>query len=221
MTYILGARCIDGVALIADKIVTIDDGKEKSLTTKLFSDFDNRIIGYSGSRVYFEKFLNQIHIKITPDLTNYEFLKVLSDEMDSYSKYKNFLFDIIIAIYDNKNSKAILKYLPSYGGISTCDTYEVIGSGKPYGMQFLRKYWNKSLNMHEVGYLGYFIIKLIEINGLDLTVGTQNEYPSIWFIPDTSKPFQPTDIILKEYERTIQNKVEEYNKINSNFKIIP
>ena len=61
MTYILGSRCSQGVVLVADKkIIATDGGAEYKYNYKLFSELENMIIGYSGSRHIFDLFRNDL-----------------------------------------------------------------------------------------------------------------------------------------------------------------
>ena len=60
MTFILGARCKDGVVLISDKKVTLDYGADFDYREKLFGDLRHVIIGSSGSTDTFEYFRGYI-----------------------------------------------------------------------------------------------------------------------------------------------------------------
>jgi 20S proteasome alpha/beta subunit len=54
MTFILGAKCTDGVVLIADKKITIECGADFDYTDKLHGVLRHVIFGASGSPDTFE-----------------------------------------------------------------------------------------------------------------------------------------------------------------------
>lgn len=59
MTFILGAKCLDGVVMVADKKVTIDCGADFDYTDKLHGVLKHVIFGASGSPESFELFKGQ------------------------------------------------------------------------------------------------------------------------------------------------------------------
>ena len=50
MTFILGARCTDGVVLVGDTRFTIDDGIDWIYDYKIFGNYDGLLIGFAGIR---------------------------------------------------------------------------------------------------------------------------------------------------------------------------
>lgn len=54
MTFILGAKCLGGVVMVADKKVTIDCGADFDYTDKLHGVLKHVIFGASGSPESFE-----------------------------------------------------------------------------------------------------------------------------------------------------------------------
>ena len=54
LTVIIGAKCSDGIVMIADRKVTDMTGRTKCYTNKIFRDLEHIIIGYGGG----EKHLN-------------------------------------------------------------------------------------------------------------------------------------------------------------------
>ena len=82
MTFILGARCMNGVVLVADrKITKFDDGLTFDYGDKLFAELSHIVFGSSGSTRYLwiisSKIRNHIRTQtvnvknIIPILTNY------------------------------------------------------------------------------------------------------------------------------------------------------
>ena len=60
MTYILGARCKDGVVLVADRRFTVDEGSQYEYDNEILSNIPGIVIGFSGSRGVFEDFRNKV-----------------------------------------------------------------------------------------------------------------------------------------------------------------
>ena len=56
MTYILGSRCKDGVVLVADTKITVDDGARYDYDDKITGDIRGVLIGFSGNKEPFTEF---------------------------------------------------------------------------------------------------------------------------------------------------------------------
>ena len=77
---------------------------------------------------------------------------------------------------------SIRHFLPD-GRVEIVTTYRAIGTGTPYGSILLNTCLKPDMTMKEVAELGSFIIKYIEDNKLDLTVGVGDLKPQIWYMP--------------------------------------
>jgi 20S proteasome alpha/beta subunit len=69
MTYVLGARCVDGVVLVADRQVSYEDGATVKFEPKISREKGGFFVGYSGS-----------------DITNLNFRYKLSNAIDEFVK---------------------------------------------------------------------------------------------------------------------------------------
>lgn len=192
MTLILGSKCIDGVVLVADKIVTNQtDGLNFYFAEKLFSVMDNVVVGSSGSSGNYELFRNHITAYLNRNKSKAnidDILLTLSNQTYALNeryrtRHSSAIFDILVAI-GYKNRPATLTYLNSFGLLSPEGKYRLIGSGTRYAKAFLEQIWNKDMTMTKVAEIGYFVIKYIEQLKLDHTVGLDTGGPQIWFIPD-------------------------------------
>lgn len=56
MTYIVGAKCTDGVVLVGDKKITLGEGTEHSYAKKIFSPLTSIVIGSSGASGMYRTF---------------------------------------------------------------------------------------------------------------------------------------------------------------------
>jgi 20S proteasome alpha/beta subunit len=194
MTYILGSMCSDGVVLVSDRKITLEQGAISAYEDKLFLGDLWTVVGSSGVLGLFEKFRENLAIYIAspgrestvPALTAQ--IEVLTRELNE--KYRDILrgqdFDVLLGIKTTANSE--LKYVYPFGfaeGVRRC---KAIGHGEPYGSFFLKHWWQPSMTMLEVAELGYFIIKCIQEFELDNTVGIGDDYPQVWLIPHKQPP---------------------------------
>jgi hypothetical protein len=74
------------------------------------------------------------------------------------------------------------------------------------------------MTMEDVAELGYFIIKYIETNELDLAVGIGDKRPQIWFLPNAfnanGKPRyeQPSQALLDKFETNNRLRLQRYQQ---------
>jgi 20S proteasome alpha/beta subunit len=195
MTYILGARCRDGVVIVAERKFTINYGADYEYDSKMVGEIGGTIVGFSGGRRTFELYRTEIRTYVRQYQEDHgtgaprdEFVLKNSEIMSRlYNRFHNREdnFDALIGLTDNPSK---LKYFYPDGGLEPVNTYKAIGSGEPYGSIFLKNLYNPTKSMEEVAEIGYFIIKYIEAFQLDLTVGVSNtppnDKPEVWFIPD-------------------------------------
>lgn len=189
MTFILGAKCPDGVVMVGDRRVTAADGSARELRDKIFFDVDNVVWGAAGVLNYFESFKERVRVAIIDrggQIPARHFLPLVEDVhgklIQTYGPYFINQFQILIA----PRSGAIteLYAVEGVGGHSTVTEYRTIGSGSPYAELFLKKLWKRNMGMKQAAELGYFVIKLIERNRLDETVGIGEGHPQVWFLPN-------------------------------------
>lgn len=194
MTYILGSVCSDGVVLVSDRKVTLEQGAISEYEDKLFLNDPYTVVGSSGVSGLFEKFRENLAMYIAspgrestvPALTAQ--IEVLTRELNE--KYKDILrgqnFDVLLGIKTTANSE--LRYVHPFGfaeGVRRC---KAIGHGEPYGSFFLKHWWKPSMKMLEVAELGFFIIMFIQKFELDNTVGIGDGFPQVWLIPHKQSP---------------------------------
>jgi 20S proteasome alpha/beta subunit len=194
MTYILGSVCSDGVVLVSDRKVTLEQGSTSEYEDKLFQGDLWMVVGSSGVLGLFEKFRANLAMYIaSPEREST--VSALTAKIEDLTrelneKYKEILrgqnFDVLLGI--KTTAKSELKYVHPIGfaeGVRRC---KAIGHGEPYGSFFLKHWWKPNMTMLEVAELGYFIIKYIQEFELDNTVGIGGDYPQVWLIPDKQPP---------------------------------
>ena len=227
MTFILGARCIDGVVLVADKKITKTNeigSISFEYKRKLHGELRHVIFGVSGSTDTFEFFVDEIKERVNQgDVTFENVTNVISDKVLEINKKRDFIkklfFNLLVAVqYPNK--KTVLTYVDGYGGKSLIDKYHSIGIGSIFAEPFLKNIWASDIKMSNVATLGWFIIKYIEDYQLHSSVGIGSNYPQIWFIPDNETNEKGEKI---DYEVNPETRPKEFkeikNNVNKNFKL--
>lgn len=183
MTYILGARCRDGVVLIGDKKTL--RGSIPSEHDKLIQIFPNVIMGGAGTRGIVERFSDEIKNKVTNGEINNdkELLDFAEDrtlELHRRYYYRTGGLDIIYGIRSGNESE-LFNIVTSSGVAEPVKEYTAIGSGEPYGAFLVKEFWNKEMTMLDFARLAYFVINYIIKFKLDDSVGGD---PQVWFMPD-------------------------------------
>jgi len=228
LTYILGARCKDGVVLIGDRKVTLEGGTDFEYSDKIFMDIPPIIVGSSGVAGLFDKFRRRVarylmsHREEASDIENFiEAIENITRELND--RYRTILrgnyFDVLIGILAQDG--AFLQYINPIGFAEVVRKYKVIGHGEPYGSIFLKKLWNPDMTMEQTAELGYFIIRHIEKLELDGSVGGN---PQVWFIPDPprgqvseeDKPkysvHQADQTTIDAFEKRADEKITKYKE---------
>jgi len=185
LTYILGAKCADGIVMVGDKRVTRGSGGLE-YEDKIFSDVSNVIIGASGTVGLFDKFRREISgvAQENPDIGVRDFIaqaeKIVYGLNREYMDRKVGFIDLLVAYGRIRHGE--LQYITPTGLAEVVRRYQVIGSGAPHGAYYLKKLWNYKLTMRQVAILGCAIIQHIEENELDEGVGVGNDnLPQVWF----------------------------------------
>jgi len=213
MTYILGARCSDGVVLIGDTKVTIDGGTDSASGKKIEQPFPNSVVmGAAGIGGFYKDFQNRVvrevaTIRKNEGNTSFELTRiegfsilvgrVLKEMNEYYAKERHiFLNNLHILCATRINDlKPQLHMFNPIGFPEPITQYKSIGGGAPYGKLFLKHIWKSNLSMRQTAKLGLFIIKLIQDKELDNTVGYTEEFPSqVYYIPNV-----PTQNQLKNF----------------------
>ncbi len=183
MTYIIGARCKDGVVLVSDRRVS--RGTVIKTGDKLFKPLRNVVIGAAGatgiSNTLIESLVGMVnlgHISSTRD-----FLRAAEDiGLELHQRYAGRVGDleVLIAIRDGFEAK-LYNIDTSSGAHEPVKECIAIGHGEPYGSAWLDNLWKPEMTMEEFSKIACMIIKYIEILDLDNSVG--NGY-QLFFIPD-------------------------------------
>lgn len=188
MTFILGARCADGIVLVADRKMTRSHGSS-TYEQKIFEEVDNVVMGSAGVVGLYDKFRRRIseisskNTKMSPDDFISDCETVVSDLNTKYiERTRGGIIELLVGY--GRTRAGHLQYVTHNGVGEEVRQYKIIGSGESYGEYFMRKMFKPDMSMKEVAILGTCVIKIIEENDLDEAVGIKEHPSQIWFIPD-------------------------------------
>lgn len=214
MTYILGARCKDGVVPVGDTKVTIGGGTDYTYGKKIISRLNNIVMGSAGASGLYKNFQDRmidVLIKMERNeadrvemqktrkypiiIIEEEYFtlvsKVIRDMHSDYQEDRYIIINNLMIICATRigNPAAQITTFTGYGFPEPVNDYAVIGHGEPYGALFLKKLWKRDMTMMQTAKLGIFIIKFIQDMNLDNSVGFNEEFlPQVVLIPDVNLP---------------------------------
>jgi len=223
MTYILGVRCADGVLLIGDTKVTIDDGADYAYSKKIFKPFTSVVMGAAGASGLYKSFQDRItyavtKIEETERITSPEQFSVIIENVirqmhDVYGEDRHILSNLEILMGFRIGDQAELRRFTSYGFPEPVNDCKAIGHGEPYGTIFLKKLKPKNtITMEQASLLGCFILKVIQETEIDKSVGFSDSLlPQVWHIPDIKystdlPPYDSNDDEIIELYTEYRNK---------------
>ena len=189
MTYILGARCPDGVVIVADKRVTESNG-EVRYENKTFCNIEQAVWASAGTREDFGWFSHRINEKAAESIPQHKLLPIVSDVIQEGRRMGLLQdFELLFGIRFPAKRTSQLFFFNRDGGSREISDYFVIGRGEPVGRLMLKKFYRSDLPTFKVAVLGIFIIRYIESEHLDDSVGIDGEKPTIWWLPDLPEPY--------------------------------
>lgn len=236
MTLIMGARCIDGVVLVADRKINSREESEPVYGDKITGEIREILTGFSGDRGTFELFTNRLRSyaremdeQIKKRRTDIDEIiwHIHEIKMDFRNKPGRYKFELMVGISSKyfTNRKSTLNYFYDDGGFIPVDKCKAIGEGKIHALYYLQRYYYENMTMRRFAQLGDFIIRYIdnEQYRLDNTVGLDPKYPypQIIYIPDDPdycKPYNngqikfdctPTQKDLKGFKSFSEKKLGE------------
>jgi hypothetical protein len=113
-----------------------------------------------------------------------------------------------------QNENSDLHVIKLIGEQSPIDMWTSIGRGSFYSDKLVSAYWKNNMNMREFAELSYCIIKFIEKNQLDQSVGVGNGRPSIRYLEDAEDlDFEPSDNEYCEFENAYVNYLSRFKGI--------
>lgn len=200
MTYILGAKCSDGVVIVGDQKIVCND--EATYDRKIESVLPTVALAGAGIYGLITMLTDEIHKQIkNENIKNYTDLLSIAEEksFELSQAYESRVgsFEILLGVKTEDDSR-LYNLIPNQGFAEPIRKYVTIGSGGSYASVLLRTLWSDDMSMLEFAGLGHFLINFIVEMGLDESIGGDID---VWFIPNTpddtrnkSRKNQPLDI---------------------------
>ena len=169
LTVIIGAKCSDGIVLVADMKFTTEFDESVHYDTKLFGDLSHVIMGYTGKENIFNIFRKCIvgDVIINRDSmdNNYTFTNLMSrmaqlvKEINQNLSQPNVYasFQLLVAKHHFENS--VLYYINSDGERKRVQNYMSIGSGQDVADDFCFHLKHNEIKMTEFTKHAYLAIE--------------------------------------------------------------
>lgn len=221
LTYIFGARCKDGVVLVADRKIMVGDTGDFYYGEKLFPSHHPIVWGSSGWTMFSDSFNNRANVEVRnlllkrrkegedAVLTIEEF-RIIVEEV--YERMAQLHGDRIrygglsILVAHRAYAKAELWLIEQFGTPQRQNGYAGIGSGANHASLFTRRdfFRPEESTIKQAAEVGYFVIKYIEKLKIDNAVGVGERFPQVWFLPDEGEAEKESWDDKKRHEATEQ-----------------
>jgi 20S proteasome alpha/beta subunit len=223
MTLVLASQCIDGVIIVADrKITALGTLRFLRYDEKLKGVIRNVIFGYAGSEGGYQIFVRYVVgdlVILRDDLEHYTYqnmIQKLCKIMDLIREFRRnpFLLDVVVARQFPMNGPSDLFLVRMDGNHQQISKWKAVGEGDPIASKIVRKFWNREMKMKDFAELGFCIIKYVEEEGLEPSVGVGDKRPSIKYLKDGGEiDTEPEPNEFSDFENA-------YNSYKNKFKEI-
>lgn len=225
LTVIIGAKCSDGIVLVADTKFTDITGGQTKHARKIFGDLAHFLVAYSGTENAFDIFRKYIvGDVIIPDDNNepytkkpYTYMNIVANSTALVKHFNTvinnpeFSFSMLVAAHNYENSN--LYYVSANGETYKLD-YQAIGSGQDCADMFCKSIQSKETKMHDFAKRACVAIEYMNQCRPDLYVGLEsNGMPMIRFL-DYHKEWdeEPTPDQMREFKEYTADKMTDFDK---------
>ncbi len=213
LTVIIGAKCSNGIVMIADRKVTDFSGQTIHYTNKIFGDLRDILIGYGGGEEAFDIFRKYIVGEVTllrSDENKYTFDNLIPNMKRYVLKFNKFVeklnrhFEILVGLHRKELSD--LYYIKKNGEIVNSD-YIALGSGEETANKFLKNVKPRETTMKDFAKRACLAIMYMSTQP-DSRVGVEpTGFPTIIYLDynkETDEPAPQKDI--EEFRIFIEKK---------------
>ena len=221
LTVIIGAKCSDGIVLVADRKFTTKFDESVRYDTKLFGDLSHVIMGYTGIENVFDIFRKCIvgDVIINRDSmdNNYTFtsliprmaqlVKEINQNLTQPNAYAS--FQLLVAKHAFENS--VLYYINSDGETKRVQNYMSIGSGQDVADDYCSHLKHNEIRMTEFTKHAYLAIE--RMNYIPrLRVGIEKgKAPTIRYLEDISEnDREPSQEEIEECQIYVENNMKDF-----------
>ena len=223
MSYVLAARCRDGVCFVSDKkIVRVGYGSENGEKIHILKDY-GVVIGAVGDvnvKNYFLNRLEEILKKKNGNLSQFRFKNLCEDlARKSVKRYKrrdrDVEMELIVAMRSDEWKRKVYRIFDDGSSSAISGFYETIGTGSDHGLHYLKGIININSTMKNAAVVLSFIPYFIQHDKLDMGVGGEVD---IVYVPSNLERkiefLKRSEIKKIESERDDVFK-DEFNRMNN------
>lgn len=213
MTVVMGAKCSDGFALIADRKMTSSNG-EVSFKYKIIGDVEHFLIGYIGDSEMFDIFRTYTtrEVMIEGDIAKRSNLENLLLKVSKSIKRFNELgcspFKVLMA--NHRGDKSVLYHIAADGVWDEITNYKAIGSGSTIADNVCCALEHNNITMKDFTRHAYLAIDYMDLYCPGLGVGIEPKgVPDIKYL-DYDKVWdeKASEEDVKEYKKYSAEKLE-------------
>jgi len=217
LTLILGAKCLDGVALIADTKMTGIEGTFLGHEDKISGELRNVLFGFAGDGDMiniFRRYLVGDVIILRDSSDNYTDENLLIKLKEIMLMFKRarlgqyFGLKVMVARLFPDKKTADLHVVDSNANIDKCliHPWKIIGSGGRKIDSIIQDEWDDNMNMKSFTRLSYCVIKYIEQKQPSGSVGVGHGEPTMRYLGyDAEEDAEPPE----EHKNEFRNQLEE------------
>ena len=210
MTLVLASCCVDGVVVVADrKITALGTLSFLRYDEKLSGVFSNVIFGYAGSEDMYRIFVRYVvgdSVILRDDPEHYTYQNMIEKFcmiMDLLKRIHGnpFLLDVVVARLFPMNGHSDLTLVSADGSHQQIGEWRAVGKGGVIADKIVSRFWNNEIKMKDFAEMAYCIIKYIEKEKLEPSVGVGDNNPSIKYLKNGhEKDTEPDNIEFIDFE---------------------
>jgi 20S proteasome alpha/beta subunit len=218
LTVVIGAKCADGIVLIADRKYTNVELGIEDFRNKIFGDAAHFLIQFTGKLNAFDVFRKYIlgDIVIKKD---YTFSNVITRSCDLVKKFNESIdapspkFEVLTALHQWNNSE--LHYINTKGEDETVTRYKAIGSGRKTADIFCKKLEHNSITMKDFTKHAHFAVMYMNKCCPGLGVGVEpGGIPDIKYLDYNEEwDHEPPEQDILHFKKYCDEKLEQLDGI--------
>jgi len=226
LTYIISAKCKDGVVIVSDKRIWDDTECTYTIEDKVFKPIKNVLISCSGFKGIIDMLKDETKNRLAESQTTKEKLDLIEDIIDELNKRyqprlaplfpRNLepeeveLVECLVAIGEEQNVRLFKISRVGYREEITENKYGAIGSGEPCGRVFLKKpleivFENiikegKTSQITNIAHILAFSICMVSTLEVNLSVGGGFD---VWYYFNGQDPREASDEENEQIEKDV------------------
>ncbi len=225
MTLVLGAQCVDGIAIISDRKIVGFMGTFLGNETKMFRELSNVIFGCAGAldmihlfRRYVVGDVTILRDSPTERYTHDNIVQKLSEIMRLFQRIRLGGYPLEVMVARLSSGYSDLHVIDSRGRIDKdfAEKWVTIGKGKDVANALIKEEFKETMTLRDFGSLSFSIIKYLEELEPDGSVGVGTERPDISYLyHNASSDEMPSDQDWINFEASRSEYYSRFKKITS------